>query len=102
MERDNVNQTLQAIDGCWDLDPVGLGCWEFRIIFVADDDRPALAGNDLLVCVEGLGKETITGEDHDDGEVFVNQGEDTVFKLTRHDSFAMEIRDFLDLEGACE
>jgi len=86
--------------GVGDLDLVGLLAGELLIVGVADDDGAALASDDLLVGVEGLGKDGVASEDHDDGQVLVDEGEDTVLQLAGHDSLAVEVGDFLDLEGA--
>jgi hypothetical protein len=55
-----------------------------------------------LVCVERLGEDVIPGKDHDNRKVLVDQSQDTVLELTRHDSLAVEVRDFLDLESTLE
>lgn len=52
----------------------------------------------LLVGVERLLEDLVTGEDHDNGEVLVNQGQNTVLQLTGHDSLAVEVGNFLDLQ----
>ena len=86
--------------GVGDLDLVGLLAGELLVVGVADDDGAALASNDLLVGVEGLGEDGVASEDHDDGQVLVDEGEDTVLQLARHDGLAVEVGDFLDLKGA--
>ncbi len=73
---------------------------ELLVALVADDDRSAFTGNDLLVGVEGFREDVVAGEDHDDWEGFVDEGEDAVFELAGHDGFAVEVRDFFDFEGA--
>lgn len=99
LERDDVDETLQAVDVAGDLDLVGLVSGELGIVLVADDDGSSAAGNDLLVGIERLGEDVVTGKDHDNGEVLVNQSKDTVLELSRHDGLAMEVGDFLDLES---
>ena len=54
----------------------------------------------LLVSIEGLRKDVIAGENHDDGKILVHKGEHTVLQLSRHHGFAVEVGDLLDLEGA--
>jgi hypothetical protein len=100
LERDDVEQTLQEVVGVRDLDLVGLLARELLVVGVADDDGTALAGDDLLVGVEGLGEDGVASKDHDDGQVLVDEGEDTVLQLAGHDGLAVEVGDFLDLEGA--
>ena len=100
LERDDVEQTLQKVVGVGDLDLVGLLAGELLVVGVADDDGAALASNDLLVGVEGLGEDGVASEDHDDGQVLVDEGEDTVLQLARHDGLAVEVGDLLDLKGA--
>ena len=53
----------------------------------------------MLVGVEGLLEQVVTGENHDDGQVLINESQNTVLQLTRHDSLAVEVGNFLDLEG---
>ena len=48
--------------GVRDLDLVGLLAGELLVVLVADDDGATLAGDDLLVGVEGLGEDGVTGE----------------------------------------
>ena len=88
--------------GVRNLDLVGLLAGELLVVLVADDDGATLAGDDLLVGVEGLGEDGVTGEDHDDGKVLVDESEDTVLQLTGHDGLAVEVTNLLDLEGALE
>ncbi|KAI6754186.1 hypothetical protein HG530_012700 [Fusarium avenaceum] len=102
LKRDDVEETLKNVDGLGDLDLLGLGRLELLIVGVADDDGLTTTSNNLLVGVEGLLEEVITGEDHDDGEVLINQGQDTVLQLTRHDSLAVKVGNFLNLEGTLE
>jgi hypothetical protein len=99
LQGNDVDQTLQTVDVGGDLDLVRLVSGELRVVLVADDDGSSATGNDLLVGVERLGEDVVTGQDHDNGEVLVNQGEDTVLELSRHDSLAVEVRNLLDLEG---
>jgi hypothetical protein len=102
LKRDDVEETLKNVDGLGDLDLLSLGRLELLIVGVADDDGLTTTSNNLLVGVEGLLEEVVTGEDHDDGEVLIDQGQDTVLQLTRHDSLAVKVGDFLDLEGTLE
>ena len=100
LERDDVEQTLEELVGVRNLDLVGLLAGELLVVLVADDDGATLAGDDLLVGVEGLGEDGVASEDHDDGQVLVDEGEDTVLQLARHDGLAVEVGDLLDLKGA--
>ena len=99
LKRDDVEETLKNVDGLRDLDLLGLRSLELLIVGVADDDGLTTASNNLLVGVERLLEEVVTGEDHDDGKVLINQGQDTVLQLTRHDSLTVKVRDFLNLKG---
>lgn len=56
----------------------------------------------MLISVERLLEDLIAGQDHDDGEVLVDEGKDTVLQLTRHDSLAVKVGNFLDLESTLE
>lgn len=90
---------MKAVHSLGDLNLLGLGCLKLGVRRIADNNRLAATGNDLLVRVERLGEDLITSEDHNDGQVLVNEGENTVLELTRHDSLAVQVRNFLDLEG---
>lgn len=46
LQRDDVENTLQDIDGLRDLNRLGLRGLELRVAGVADDDRLATTGND--------------------------------------------------------
>ncbi|KXT02277.1 hypothetical protein AC579_8322 [Pseudocercospora musae] len=102
LEWDDVEETLEDVDGVWDFDLVGLVAWELLVVGVADDDWASLACNDLLVGVERLGEDVVAGEDHDDWEILVDKRKNTVLQLTRHDSLAVEVGNLLDLEGSLE
>lgn len=56
----------------------------------------------LLIGVERLLEEVVAGQDHDDGQVLVDQSQHTVLQLTRHDSLTVQVRDLLDLEGTLQ
>ena len=56
----------------------------------------------LLVSIERFRKNIIPCHDHDDWEIFVYKGKNTVLEFPRHNSFTVKIRDFLDFQGACE
>lgn len=56
----------------------------------------------MLVCVQGLGEEVVTGEDHDDRQVLVNKSQNTVLQLTRHDSLAVKVGNLLDLQSTLQ
>ena len=101
LERDDVEQALEDVDGAGHLDLVGLVAGELGVARVADDDRSALACDDLLVGVERLGEDVVTGKDHNNREGLVDEREDTVLEFAGHDGFAMEVGDFLDFQGAC-
>lgn len=53
----------------------------------------------MLVGVERLLEEVIAGQDHDDGKVLIDKGQNTVLELTGHDSLAVKVGNFLDLQG---
>lgn len=46
LQRNDVQETLQAVNGLWHLDPLCLGWRELGIVLVADDNRSSLTGND--------------------------------------------------------
>ena len=102
MQRNDVDETLENVDVLGHLNLVRLVGRELGVVLVADDDWSSATGNDLLVGVERLGEDVVTGKDHDNRKVLVNQSQDTVLELTGHDSLAVEVRDFLDLESTLE
>jgi hypothetical protein len=53
----------------------------------------------LLISIQRLLPDIIPGENHDDREIFVDESQDTMLQLTRHDSLAMKVGNFLDFEG---
>lgn len=53
----------------------------------------------LLVGVERLLEEVITGEDHDDGQILIYESKNTVFQLTGHNSLTVKVGNFLDLQS---
>lgn len=58
---------------------------------IVPDTQKALRELTLLVSIERLREDVVTCQDHDDGEIFVNQGQDTVLQFTGHDSLAVKI-----------
>ena len=50
LQRDDVEQALQAVDGLGDLDALALLVGELVVVDVADDDGAAAAGNDFRLC----------------------------------------------------
>lgn len=46
LQRNDVEKTLQTINSFWYLDLLRLRAWEFWVIGIADDDRPATTGDD--------------------------------------------------------
>lgn len=101
LERDDVDQTLQAVDGLGDTD--GLVVLDEAVITaVANDDGLTLAGRDLLERALDLGVERVAGHDKNNGHVLVDQGKGTVLELTSQNTLTVHVRDFLDLERTLE
>ena len=116
LKRNDVEKTLQNINGLGYDDLLSLVLVEFWVIGVTDDDRAARASNDcmpisiascasnimltLLIRIQRFGKNVVTGQNHDDGQILIDQGQDTMLEFTRHDSFAVQIRNLLDLQRA--
>jgi hypothetical protein len=46
LQRNDVQETLQAVDSLWHLNSLGLGWWEFGIVLIADDNGSSFTGND--------------------------------------------------------
>ena len=51
MERDNVKETLETVDGLWNLNLLSLTLLELLIIGVADDDWLSGASNNYVALV---------------------------------------------------
>jgi hypothetical protein len=49
-----------------------------------------------------FGIEGVFGHDDDDGHVFVDESERTVFEFTGEDAFGVHVADFFDLERTFE
>lgn len=97
LERDDVQDTLQAIDGLGHANRLAaLG--DALVVLVADDDRLGLARGDLRKGRLHLGVERILRHDDDHGHVLVDQGQGTVLELAGEDTLGVHVRDFLDLE----
>jgi hypothetical protein len=52
LERNNVEEALQAVDSLWDLDLLGLAGLELLVIGVTDDDGPARASDNYEMLVK--------------------------------------------------
>lgn len=61
----------------------------------------ASPGDELLIGVHKSGEEVVLGENNDDGHVHVDEDEDAVFVLARHDGFAVEGGGLFHSERAC-
>ena len=46
LERNDVEDALQDVDGLGDLDPLAVGVLELLVVLVADDDWPATTSSD--------------------------------------------------------
>ena len=99
LQWNNIQQSLQYINCARNLDAFRFIVGELGIAFVADYYGSAAASDDLLVGIQGFAEDVVAGEDHDYGEVFVDEGEDAVFEFAGHDGFAVEVGDFFDFEG---
>lgn len=51
LQWNDVQETLQAVNGLWNLDTFGLGWREFRVVLVADDNWAAITSNDYAMLV---------------------------------------------------
>jgi hypothetical protein len=99
LQWNHVDETLQAINVLRNLDLVNLIAQEFRICSVANDDWSAFTSMNLLISIQRLCKDVVSGKNHDERQVLIDEGKDTVLQLARHDGFTMKIGDFLDLES---
>ena len=102
LQGDDCEDPLQAVNRLGHLQNLRPEFTGFFFPLIADDDGPALSGGDLLHGIHGLHESVVPHADHDDGHPFVHKGQGTVFELPGEDSFAVHVRDFLDLEGALQ
>jgi hypothetical protein len=93
LERDNVQDTLQAVDGLRDQNSLVATAAilietinEGSVIVAADDDGCSLSGGHLGKGRLYLGVEGVTGHDDDDGHVLINQSKRTVLELSGKDT----------------
>lgn len=101
LQRDDVQQALQAVDGLRHADGFDVGR-DSVVILVADDDGLRLARGDLRECGLHLGEIRVTGHDDDDGHVLVDEGKGTVLQFAGQDTLRMHVADFLDFERTLE
>lgn len=115
LERDNVQQALEAVDGLGHPDSLD-ACGDTVVARVAQDNGLRLARGDLGKGGLDLGVERVLGHDDDHGHILVDQGERTVLELSSEDTWSLDqhnklekdvskeltlrvhIADFLDLE----
>ena len=108
LQRNNIEEALQTVHCLRNLDFLCLLGRKFGVVRIADDNWTTATRDDckllvtlgdrvrqwkptLLVRIQGLRKNLITSENHDDRQIFVHQSQDTMLQLTRHNCFAMQI-----------
>jgi hypothetical protein len=82
---DDVQQSLQTIDSLGDPDGLHAGR-NAVIVLIADDDGLRFPCGDLGEGGLHLGVKRIPGHDNDDGHVFVDESERTVFQFSSEDT----------------
>jgi len=98
LERDDIEETLKAVDSLGTTDRSGVG-GDGIIAFVTENDRSSLASSDLSKCGLDLGIQGILGHDDDNGHVLVDEGQGAVFEFSGKDTLGVHVADFLDLES---
>lgn len=114
LERDNVQDTLETVDGgrdddglvsgsteheAWDSFGISLESW---VVLGADDDGSTFPGGDLSESGLDLFEMGIAGHDDDDWHVLVDQGKRTVLEFTSKNTLRVHIADFLNLQRSLE
>jgi len=85
LERNDVQQTLQAVDSLGDTNGAGRRRDGF-ITLVAEHNRLGLARGDLSKGVLNLGVQRVLGHDDNDRHVLVNESERAVLEFTRENT----------------
>lgn len=129
LQRNDVDQTLQAVDSAGDTDGPILGI-NGVVLFVANNDWKnaksrsrmrnfgslkrqvaesierltglTLSGSHLGQSALNLGVERILSHDEDDGQVLVDQGKRSVLELSSKDTLRVHIRNLLDFQSSLE
>lgn len=101
LEWDDVENTLEAVDGLWDTNRLRL-LRHGRVIFIADDDRLRLACGNLGKGILHLRVKRVTRHDDNHRHVLINECEWAVLELSGKDTLGVHIADLLDLERALE
>lgn len=90
LQRDDVQQALQAVDGLGHADRLAaLG--NAPVVLVADDDWLCLARGDLRVRGLHLGVERVLCHDDDNGHVLVNERKGAVLQLAGKDTLGVHV-----------
>lgn len=91
LEGDDVDDSLQAVNGCRDSEE-GIGTLvEAGVSLGAHDDWVTLASCDLVDGVLHLVEGTILGGNHDDGHELINESKGTVLQLTGQDTLRVHV-----------
>jgi len=85
LERDDVQQPLQAVNRLWHTDRLGIR-WDTLVAFVAQYDGLSLASSNLGQSGLDLGVERILGHDDDNRHVLIDQGKRTMLQLSSEDT----------------
>jgi hypothetical protein len=99
LQGNDVEKSLETVDSLGHLDLLTGLVSELLIVLVADDDGTSTTSNNLLVGVQGLAEDSVTGKDHDDGEVLIDQSQNSVLQLSGHDGLTVKVRNLLNLQG---
>jgi len=86
LQGDDVEQSLQTVDGLWNTDRLRV-LQEFRVVVVvANDHRSCLPRSDLRERGFDFGEQRISGHNDDDWHVLINQRERAVLEFSGKDT----------------
>jgi hypothetical protein len=86
LQRDDIQNALEAVHSARDDDLAPAGLLERRVVVAADDDRLPLARGDLRQGGLDLGIERIASHDDDHRHILVDERERAVFEFSGEDT----------------
>ena len=101
LERDDVQNPLQAVDGARNLNArtTGVGLHRFLVTLLAKQNGPASSGGDLRERVHTFLVQRVAHDDHEDGQGFVHHGQRPVLQLAGQDALGMHVGQLFDFQS---
>ena len=86
LQGNDIEQSLQTVDGPWNADRLRVPQESRVVVVVANDHRSCLSRSDLRKRGLDFGEERIPGHDNDDRHVFIDQRERAVLEFSGKDT----------------